>query len=92
MHEKKVNAETLYKTWFVPFIPRLPSSLSNHDGKSVLYDYPDFHLYTSGLLTKYFLYGQAVKHLENFSNKLNTKHPSIKFEYKERISFVDTEK
>ena len=32
--------------------------------------------------------------LENFLNKLNTKHPSIKFQYeilKERISFLDTE-
>ena len=41
-----------------------------------------------------FLYGKAVTDAENFLNKLNTKHPSIKFEYeisKERISFLDTE-
>ena len=53
-----------------------------------------FHVCTSGFQTIYFLYGQSVKHLENLLNELNTKQPSIKFEYeisKERISFLDTE-
>ena len=42
MHQKKANAETLCKIWFVPFVPWLPSSMSNHDGKWVFYDY---HIY-----------------------------------------------
>ena len=29
MHQKKANAETLCKIWFVPFVPWLPSSMSN---------------------------------------------------------------
>ena len=33
MHQKKTNAETLCKIWFVPFVLRLPSSMSDHDGK-----------------------------------------------------------
>ena len=39
MHQKKPNAETLCKIWFVPLVPWLPSSMSNHDGKWVFYDY-----------------------------------------------------
>ena len=33
--EKKGKAETLCKNEFVPFVPWLPSSMSNHDGKWV---------------------------------------------------------
>ena len=42
MHQKKANAETLCKIWFVSFVPWLPSRMSNHDGKWVFYDY---HIY-----------------------------------------------
>ena len=42
MHQKKTNAETLCKKWFVPFVPWSPSSMSNHDGKWVFYNY---HMY-----------------------------------------------
>ena len=35
MHQKKANAETLCKIWFVSFVPWLPNSISNHDGKWV---------------------------------------------------------
>ena len=37
MHQKKANAETLCKIWFVPFAPWLPSTMCNHDGKWVFY-------------------------------------------------------
>ena len=42
----------------------------------------------------FFIWTGSKTDLENFLNELNTKHPSIKFEYeisKERISFLDTE-
>ena len=42
----------------------------------------------------FFIWKGSKTDLENFLNKLNTKHPSIEFEYeisKERISFLDTE-
>ena len=42
MHQKKANAGRLCKIWFVPFVPWLPSSRRNHDGKRVFYDY---HIY-----------------------------------------------
>ena len=29
MHQKKGNAETLCKIWFVPFVSLLPSSMTN---------------------------------------------------------------
>ena len=32
MHQKNANAETLCIIWFVPFVLRLPSCMSNHDG------------------------------------------------------------
>ena len=41
----------------------------------------------------FFIWTGSKTDLENFSNQLNTKHPSIKFECeisKERISFLDT--
>ena len=40
----------------------------------------------------FFIWTGSKTDLENFLNELNTKHPSIKFEYeisKERISFLD---
>ena len=42
----------------------------------------------------FFIWTGSKINLESFVNKLNLKHPSIKFEYKiskERISFLDTE-
>ena len=42
----------------------------------------------------FFIWASSKTDLKNFLNELNTKHPSIKFEYeisKERISFLDTE-
>ena len=42
----------------------------------------------------FFIWTSNKSDLENFLNKLNAKHLSIKFEYeisKERISFLDTE-
>ena len=35
---KKAHGETLCKIWFAPFLPWLPSSMSNHDGKWVFYE------------------------------------------------------
>ena len=43
MHQKKANTETLFKIWFVLFVPWLPSSMRNHDGKWVFYDYHIYH-------------------------------------------------
>ena len=42
----------------------------------------------------FFIWTGSKTNLEKFLNELNTKHPSIKFEYeilKEKISFLDTE-
>ena len=33
MHQKKANAKTLCKIKFVPFVPWLPSSMNNYNGK-----------------------------------------------------------
>ena len=44
MHQKKTNAETLCKIWFVPFVPWSPSSMCNQDGKWVFYNY-HIHIY-----------------------------------------------
>ena len=53
MHQKKANAETLCKIWFVPFIPWLPSSMRNLDGKWVFYDYHIYiYIYISSKLSK----------------------------------------
>ena len=44
--------------------------------------------------TLFFTWTSSKTGLEKLLNELNTKHPSIKFEYeisKERISFLDTE-
>ena len=47
MHQKKTNAETLCKTWFVPFVTWLPSTMSNHDEKWVFYAHHIYiHIYT----------------------------------------------
>ena len=43
MHQKKANTETLFTIWFVLFVSWLPSSMRNHDGKWVFYDYHIYH-------------------------------------------------
>ena len=55
MHQKKANIETLCKIWFIPFVPWLQlRSISNHDGKWVLYDF-HIHIYIYTLFI-YILY------------------------------------
>ena len=68
------NAETLCKIWFFPIVPWLPSSMSNHDGKWVLYDYHIYiYIYIYSIWYKTYPFFSSVKPC-NTKNGQNTQY------------------
>ena len=76
--------------------PSYTNILMDHfEGKFIYSFIKAFSFIYLRIIDDIFLYGHAVKHIwKKILRELNTKHLSIKFEFKilkERISFLDTE-